>query len=42
MNNLKRRAPLIGMIGGLAVVSSGCSLGDISTIISILELLGIL
>jgi hypothetical protein len=42
MSTLKRRGPLMAMAGGLAVFSSGCSLGDISTILSILKALGII
>jgi len=42
MQKLKRQAPLVAMFGGLAVFSSGCSLGDISTILSILKALGII
>jgi hypothetical protein len=42
MQTLKRRGPLVAMFGGLAVFSTGCSLGDISTILSILRLLGII
>lgn len=42
MTKMKKHAPLLGLAGGLAVFSSGCSLGDISTILSILKALGII
>lgn len=42
MQVIKKRAPLVAMFGGLAVFSSGCTLGEISTILSILKTLGII
>ncbi len=42
MQKLKKRAPLVAMAGGLAVFSTGCGLGDVSTILSILKALGII
>ena len=42
MQKLKRRAPLAALVGGVAVFSTGCGLGDISTILSILKALGII
>lgn len=37
-----RITALTGLVGGTAVISSGCSLGDVSAILSILRLLGII
>ncbi len=39
---LVRVSALAGMVGGTAVISSGCSLSDVSAILSILRLLGII
>ncbi len=38
---IRRNVALGGLIGGAAIFSSGCTLSDISTILSILRLLGI-
>lgn len=39
---MKRRLALAGGLGGVAVMSSGCSLSEISAVLQILRLLGIL
>lgn len=38
---LARNIALGGFVGGAAIMTSGCTLSDISTILSILRLLGI-
>jgi hypothetical protein len=38
----RRNVALGGLIGGAAIFSSGCTLSDISTILSILRLLGVI
>lgn len=37
-----RVSVLTGLVGGTAVISSGCTLSDVSAIMSILRLLGII
>lgn len=37
-----RVSALAGVVGGTAIVSSGCTLSDVSAILSILRLLGII
>ena len=38
---VRRNVALGGLVGGAAIFSSGCTLSDISTILSILQLLGL-
>ena len=38
---IARNVALGGFVGGAAIMTSGCTLSDISTILSILRLLGI-
>lgn len=38
---VRRNVALGGLVGGAAIFSSGCTLSDVSTILSILQLLGI-
>ncbi|UDY36570.1 hypothetical protein [Dermatobacter hominis] len=38
---VRRNVALGGLVGGAAIFSSGCTLSDVSTILSILRLLGI-
>lgn len=42
MQKYKGRAAMAGLFGGVAVLSSGCSVSDIGTILNILKLLGII
>ena len=38
---VRRNAALGGIVGAAAILTSGCTLSDISTILSILQFLGI-